>query len=327
MRAAGVRTLRLTAKDGIALLNGTQAMCAVGGLALHRAVRLTAIADLAGAMTLDALLGSTTAFDERIHQVRPHQGQIHAACHFRRLLDGSEISRSRENKATHVQDAYSLRCMPQVHGAVRGALLHAVQIVEIESGAATDNPLVFPDTGEILNGGNFHGAPLSLAYDYAAIAMVSLMSIAERRIDRLLNPDINEGLPPFLSADPGTSCGYMIAHVCAVALLSEAKVLAHPASADSVPTSAGAEDHVSMGMTAALKLREVIRNAEQVTAIELLAAAEGLRYRAPLRSSMPIEEAVDLLRSLVPPLAGDRPLHRDIETVADAIRQGRFDTF
>ncbi len=216
--------------------------------------------------------------------------------------------------------------MPQVHGAVRNALEHARTVVEIESGSATDNPLVF-ENGDMLSGGNFHGAPLAMAFDYACIAMTDLMSIGERRIDRLVNPDVNEGLPPFLSSHPGLSSGFMIAQVCAVSLLNEAKVLAHPASIDNVPTSGDKEDHVSMGMTAAVKLREIVSNAEHVLAIELLAAAEGLEYRAPLRSSPPVEKAHELIRSTVPRLTADRPLSRDIETIAMAIQGGGFDEF
>ncbi len=326
LTAAGLTPLRLAAKEGLALLNGTQAMCAVGALALCRAIRIAALADLAGAMTLEALLGTPVAFDERIHAARPHTGQIDSAAHLRSLLENSEIRRSHLLDDPRVQDAYSLRCMPQVHGAVRTALEHARSVVEIESGSATDNPLVFND-GDILSGGNFHGAPLALVFDYAAIAMTDLMSIGERRVDRLVNPDVNEGLPPFLSAQPGLSSGYMMAQICAVALLNGAKVLAHPASIDNVPTSGDKEDHVSMGMTAAVKLREIVTDAEQVLAIELLAAAEGLEYRKPLRSSPPIEKAHKLIRSMVPRLTTDRPLSRDIETIAAAVAQGEFDEF
>jgi histidine ammonia-lyase len=327
LRLAELSPVRLAAKEGLALLNGTQAMGAVGGLAIHRAQRVTALADLAGAMALEALRGTPVAFDERIHRVRPHPGQLASAAHLRELLKDSEIRRSHLTDDPRVQDAYSLRCMPQVHGAVRNALEHARAVVEIESGAATDNPLVFADTGDVLSGGNFHGAPLALVFDYAAMAITDLMSISERRIDRLVNPDVNEGLPPFLSSRPGTSSGYMIAQICAVSLLNEAKVLAHPASIDNVPTSGAKEDHVSMGMTAAVKLRNIVSNAEYVIAIELLAAAEGLEYRAPLRSSEPIERAHDLIRAVVPRLTEDRPLAYDIQRIAAAILRGDFDDF
>ena len=327
LQAAGIKPVRLAAKEGLALLNGTQAMCAVGGLALLRAQRVAALADLAGAMTLEAVLGTPVAFDARIHAARPHEGQLAVAAHLREILADSEIRRSHLSGDPRVQDAYSLRCMPQVHGATRNALNHARQVVEVETGSATDNPLVFAETSEILSGGNFHGAPLALAYDYAAMAVTDLMSITERRIDRLINPDLNEGLPPFLSAHPGTSSGYMIAHVCAAALLSEAKVLSHPACTDSVPTSGGKEDHVSMGMTSALKLRQIVENAEHVLAIELITAAEGLEYRAPLRSSRVIERARPLIRSFVPRLTVDRPPSRDIQAIAQSIRRGVFDEF
>ena len=255
-------------------------MAAVGALAVLRAEHLARIADVAGAMTLEALRGTPVAFDERIHAARPQPGQRESAAHLRELLEGSEIRLSHVMNDPRVQDAYSLRCMPQVHGAVRDTLRHARQAVEIESGSATDNPLVFAETGDVLSGGNFHGAPLALAFDFAAIALTSLAGLSERRIDRLVNPDLNEGLPPFLTTHPGISSGYMIPQVAAVALLNEMKVLAHPASVDNVPTSGGKEDHVSMGMTAALKLRRIVENAELVLAIELLAAAEGLEYRA-----------------------------------------------
>jgi histidine ammonia-lyase len=323
---AGLEPVRLQAKEGLALLNGTQAMTAVGALALFRAERVAFLSDLAGVMTLEALRDTPAAFDERIQAARPHLGQQASAKHLRGLVEGSEIRESHLTNDPRVQDAYSLRCIPQVHGAVRGALQHARGAVEVESGSATDNPLVFPG-GDILSGGNFHGAPLALAFDYCAIAMTTLMSIAERRIDRLVNPDLNEGLPPFLSSHAGTSSGFMIAQVCAAALLNEARVLAHPASVDNVPTSGGKEDHVSMGMTAALKLRQIVENAENVLAIELLAAAEGLDYRAPLRSSKPIERARELIRSMAPRVIEDRPLSPDIERLAEGIRLGVFDEF
>ena len=327
LRAANLSPVRLAAKEGLALLNGTQAMSAVGGLALLRAQRIAALADLAGAMALEALRGTPVAFDDRIHRARPHPGQLASAAHLRQLLEDSAIRLSHLTGDPRVQDAYSLRCMPQVHGAVRDALLHARSVVERESGAGTDNPLVFADGGDVLSGGNFHGAPLALVFDYAAIALTDLISISERRIDRLVNPDVNEGLPPFLSSHPGTSSGYMIAQICALSLLNEAKVLAHPASIDNVPTSGAKEDHVSMGMTSALKLRSIVVNAEHVLAIELLAAAEGLEYRAPLRSSQPIERAHDLLRAIVPRLTEDRPLSYDIEHIAESVARGDFDEF
>jgi histidine ammonia-lyase len=324
LRKAGLNPVALEAKEGLALLNGTQAMHAVGGLALFRAKRLAHVADIAGAMTLEALKGTPTAFDARIHQARPHPGQQAVAQHLLHLLRDSEIRQSHLANDPRVQDAYSLRCMPQVHGAVRGALDHCEKILEIESGSATDNPLVF-EGGDILSGGNFHGAPLALALDYAAIALTDLMSISERRTDRLVNPDLSEGLPPFLSPHAGTHSGFMILHVAAVALLNEAKVLAHPASIDNLPTSGGKEDHVSMGMTSALKLRAIVENAEHLLAIELLAAAEGLEFRRPLKGGLGVEEAYERVRKISAPVEADRSMSSDIARVAAAIREGVFD--
>lgn len=327
LHEAGINPLTLEAKEGLALLNGTQAMAATGALALHRALRVTSLFDLAGAMSLEALRGTPTPFDERIHAVRPHRGQIDAAAHLRRLLVDSEIRESHRHNDPRVQDAYCLRCMPQVHGAARGALAHAREVIETETGSATDNPLIFADENDILSGGNFHGAPLALALDYAAIALTDLMSISERRIDRLINPDINEGLPPFLSDTPGISSGLMIAHVAAAALLNEAKVLSHPASVDSVPTSGGKEDHVSMGMTSALKLRQIVENAEHVLAIEMMSAAQGLDYRQPLKPAREVEQARAAVRRCVPRLAEDRVLSTDIERLAQQVRDGAFDSW
>jgi histidine ammonia-lyase len=326
LRRAGVGVLSLEAKEGLALLNGTQAMGAVGAIALHRADRLVRLADVAGAMTLESLRGTPVAFDERIHVARPHAAQVAVAAHLRDLLQESEIRKSHVENDPRVQDAYSLRCMPQVHGAVRTALAHATEVVQIESGSATDNPLVFSETGEVLSGGNFHGAPLAIVFDYAAIALTDLISITERRIDRLVNPDANEGLPPFLTAQPGISSGFMMLQVSAVALLNEAKVLAHPASIDNVPTDGGKEDHVSMGMTAATKLRSIVKLAELTTAIELMAAAQALDYRAPLAPGRGVKEAHRIVRGLVAPLTEDRSMSADIEKLVSAIGRGEFDS-
>jgi histidine ammonia-lyase len=276
-------------------------------------------------MSLEALRGTPVAFDLRIHRARPHPAQIAVAQHLLALLRESEIRKSHLKNDPRVQDAYSLRCMPQVHGAVRGALAHCQDILAIESGSATDNPLIFSDNGDVLSGGNFHGAPLALAFDYAAIALTDLMSMSERRIDRLTNPDLSDGLPAFLARDPGMQSGFMIPQVVAVALLNEAKVLAHPASVDNLPTSAGKEDHVSMGMTAALKLRTIVENAENVFAIELLAAAQGLEFLRPLKAGTGVERARAALRSIAPPVDEDRALSADIERVATAIRDGKFE--
>ncbi|HEX4037567.1 MAG TPA: histidine ammonia-lyase [Acidobacteriaceae bacterium] len=331
MLKTGIAPLTLEAKEGLALLNGTQAITAVGALALARALRIVELSDLAGAMTLEALTGTPTAFDERIHAVRPHPGQTAAAAHLRALLADSEIRESHRLNDPRVQDAYSLRCMPQVHGAAREMLAHTRATLAIEAGAATDNPLIFPGPGaaegDILSGGNFHGAPLALALDAAAIALTTLMAIGERRIDRLVNPDLNEGLPPFLSRTPGVSSGLMIPHVVAAALLNEARVLAHPASTDSVPTSGGKEDHVSMGMTSALKFRAIVEHAERLLAIELLCAAQALEFRLPLKPAHALEKALAQVRLHVRPLHEDRTLSPDIEALAAAVRAGCLDSW
>jgi len=291
LRRAGVEPLQLEAKEGLALLNGTQGMAAVGALALHRALRVARVANIAGAMTLEALRGTPAAFDERIHAARPHAGQMEVAAHLRELLRDSEIRKSHLENDPRVQDAYSLRCMPQVHGAALNALNHACDAVEIETGSATDNPLVFTESEEVISGGNFHGAPLALAFDYASIALTDLMSISERRIDRLVNPDSNEDLPPFLTNHAGTSSGFMMAQVTAASLVADARILSHPASVDNVPTDGGKEDHVSMGMTAAVKLRNLVELAEYMLAIELLTAAQGLEFRAPLQPGRGVRRA------------------------------------
>jgi histidine ammonia-lyase len=324
LRAAKIEPVKLEAKEGIALLNGTQAMAAVGALALYRAERITRLADVAGAMTVEGLKGTPVAFDERIHAARAHAGQQEVAAHLRELISDSEIRASHLKNDPRVQDAYSLRCIPQVHGAVRDALAHARGVVEIETGSATDNPLVFPDTGEVLSGGNFHGAPLALVFDYAAMAMTDLMSISERRIDRLVNPDANEDLPPFLTSQAGISSGFMMMQIVAASLLNEAKVLAHPASIDNVPTDGGKEDHVSMGMTAATKLRALVELAETITAIELITAAQALEYRKPLRPGRGVLPAYEIVRRHVPPLTVDRAMSAEIEAVAHSIRNGEF---
>jgi histidine ammonia-lyase len=317
--------LRLEAKEGLALLNGTQAMHAVGGLALLRAKRLARVADVSGAMSLEALKGTPAAFDLRLQDARPHPGQKAVAEHLLALMEGSEIRQSHLKDDPRVQDAYSLRCMPQVHGATRGALAHCEDVLLIESASATDNPLVFAESGEVISGGNFHGAPLALASDYAAIALADLMSMSERRTDRLVNPDKNEGLPAFLARQPGLESGFMNAHVAAASLVNEARVLAHPASVDNITTSGGKEDHVSMGMTSALKLRAVVDLAENLLAIELLAAAEGLEHRRPLKAGVGVERAFGAVRKIAAPLMQDRPLSGDIARVGEAIHRGDFD--
>ena len=325
LQRSGLKALQLEAKEGLALLNGTQAMHAVGGLALLRAQRLACLADVSGAMSLEALKGTPVAFDPRLQDARPHPGQKAAAEHLLSLLEESEIRQSHLADDPRVQDAYSLRCMPQVHGAVRGALAHCENVLLIESASATDNPLVFADSGEVISGGNFHGAPLAFAFDYAAIAITDLMSISERRTDRLVNPDKSEGLPAFLARRPGVESGFMIAHVAAASLVNEARVLAHPASVDNITTSGGKEDHVSMGMTSALKLRSIVDLTENLLAIELLAAAEGLEHRRPLKAGRGVEKAFAAVRKVSQSLTHDRALSGDIARVAQAIRRGDFD--
>jgi len=334
LRRSGLTPIVLAAKEGLALLNGTQAMTAVGALALTRAVRVAQLADLAGAISLEALMGTPDAFDPRIQQVRPHAGQIAAAAHLIELLEGSEIREAHREHDSRVQDAYCLRCMPQVHGAVRDALEHVRGVLEIESGSATDNPLVFPEFstktpngGAVISGGNFHGAPLAYAFDYAAIALTDLGCITERRIDRLLNIDINEGLPAFLSTDPGLSSGFMIVQIVAAALINACQVLAHPSSTGNIPTDGGKEDHVSMGMTGALKLRQIVENAERILAIELMCAAQALEFRRPLKASREVERAHEAVRAIVPQLEQDRSLAPDIEALASAIRDGAFNVW
>jgi histidine ammonia-lyase len=333
LRRAGLKPLELAAKEGLALLNGTQAMTAVGALAVSRAWRLVRLADLAGAMSLEALMGTPAAFDERIHAVRPHAGQIAAARHLVWLMEESEIREAHRTHDSRVQDAYCLRCMPQVHGAVRDVLEHVIRVMETESGSATDNPLVFAQTQTktqndgVLSGGNFHGAPLSYAFDYAALALADLAGMVERRIDRLLNPDINENLPAFLSPHAGLSSGFMIAQIVAAALINECQVLAHPSSSGSIPTSGGKEDHVSMGMTGALKLRQIVENAERIVGIELMCAAQGVEFRQPLKPSREIGRAHAVVREVVPRLEADRALGGEIEAMAAAVRAGRFDAW
>ena len=334
LRRAGLRPMPLEAKEGLALLNGTQAMTAVGALAVERARRVVRLADLAGAMSLEALMGTPTAFDPRIHQARPHAGQIVSAAHLMRLLEDSEIREAHRKHDSRVQDAYCLRCMPQVHGAVRGVLEHVAGVLEVETGSATDNPLVFPEISTntqsreaVISGGNFHGAPLAYAFDYAALALTDLAGMGERRIDRLLNPDVNEGLPPFLSTNAGLSSGFMMAQIVAAALINECQVLAHPSSTGNIPTDGGKEDHVSMGMTGALKLRQIVGQAERILAIELMCAVQGLEFRRPLRPSRAVGQAAEAVRAVVPRLEQDRPLSADVEALAAAVRVGAFDAW
>jgi histidine ammonia-lyase len=316
LRRTGVEPLLLEAKEGISLVNGTQAMLAIGCLALIDAEVLIETADLVCAMTIDALRGTPRAFDPRLQAARPHPGQICSAANLSRFLEGSEIRQS-HLACRRVQDAYSLRCAPQAHGAVRDAIAQARRVFSIELNSATDNPLVFGD--EIISGGNFHGEPLALQLDYLAIALTILSGISERRIDRLVNPSLNEGLPPFLAGHAGLESGFMMAQVTAAALVAENRVLAHPASPGSITTSGDKEDFVSMGMTAALKLRDVVFNTRCVLAIEAITAARALDCLAPMRSSPVIEKARARLRAAAPEWKRDQPLAGQIEGVAALI--------
>lgn len=318
----GLTPCALTAKEGLALINGTQLMTALGVLMIDAARNILDVADIAGAMTLEAVRGTNRAFDARAAAARPHPGQMAVAAHLRRLTEGSQIMASHRHDTHRVQDPYSLRCMPQVHGASRDTFEFVTRVFETEINSATDNPLIFSDPDDIVSCGNFHGQPLAMALDFAAIALAELASISERRIEVMLDPNFSE-LPPFLTMRGGVDSGFMVSQYTAAALVSENKVLAHPASVDSIPTSANQEDHVSMGVTAGLKARDVQRNVEAVLAIELLAAAEGLDYRHPLRSSPALERVHALIRSAVPHLAEDRAMYGDIETVSAMVRDGR----
>jgi histidine ammonia-lyase len=320
LAAADLRPVVLEAKEGLALINGTQLMTAIAGLALAEARRLARTADVAGALTLDALMGTDVAFDPRIHAARPHPGQAASARNLRALLAGSAIRESHRD-CGKVQDAYSLRCIPQVHGAARDALAYAGATVTIELNAATDNPMVFADSGELLSGGNFHGEPVAIAADVLAIAVAELGAISERRIERLVNPALS-GLPAFLTPEGGLQSGLMLAQVTAAALASENKLLCHPASVDSIPTSANKEDHVSMGATAARKALRVVANTRRILAIELLAACQALDFRRPLDTSRPLAAAAELVRRRVPVRDRDRVLSSEIEAVAELVGSG-----
>ena len=319
LKRAGIEPIDLHPKEGISLINGTQAMLAIACLQWEAAQVLADTADVVCAMTLDALRGTPRAFDPRIHEARPHPGQLESAGRLRRLLEGSEIRQS-HLECRRVQDAYSLRCVPQVHGPVRDALAEARRVFDIELNSATDNPLVFD--GEIISGGNFHGESLAFQLDFLAIALSALAGISERRIDRLVNPALNEELPPFLAGHAGLESGLMMVQVTAAALVAENRVLAHPASTGSITTSGNKEDFVSMGMTSALKLERIVRHTRAVLAIEALAAARALDLLAPLKTSPPLEEARAQIRNVSPPIAEDRPFYRDIAALEKLIGEG-----
>ena len=321
---AGIEPVTLGSKEGLALINGTQATTGLGILALLAAERALETAEVAGAMSLDALLGTPEAFREEIQDARPHAGQARSAARLRALLAGSQIRESHREGDPRVQDAYSLRCMPQVHGAAREALAYVRGILETEANSATDNPLVFPEAGVVVSGGNFHAQVVSQALDLLAIAVADLAAISERRVERLLNPDLSMGLPAFLASHAGLESGFMIVQVTAVDLLAEMRILSHPASVDSVTTSANQEDHVSMGLAAARKARRSVACLQKVLATELMCAAQGIEFRRPLRSSDPIEAAHARIRLDVPKLEGDRVLGPDLDALTDLIRSGEL---
>lgn len=320
LRGEGLAPVRLEAKEGLSLINGTQMMTAMGVITLWHARHLTKVADIAGAMSLEAVRGTPVAFDDRIQQARRHPGQAHSAVNLRRFLADSEIRES--HKDCHkVQDPYSLRCMPQVHGAVRDALDYVAGVLTTEINSVTDNPLVF-DNGDIVSGGNFHGEPVALAMDFAGISVAELASISERRVEHLLNPALSDGLPPFLVKESGLNSGFMIAQVAAASLVSENKVLAHPASVDSIPSSANREDHVSMGLTAASKAMTITNNVRNVLAVEVLAAAQGLDFRAPMKPGVGVQAAHDFVRQAIAFENEDRVLAWDIDRVRKMLKPG-----
>jgi len=320
MNLLGIEAIRLTAKDGLALINGTQLMAAYGAFVLEQALVLQQEADILSAMSLEALQGSAAPFDERVHLIRPHEGQMKVAANIRKLLEQSEIMDSHRD-CGKVQDPYCLRCVPQVHGASRDALAFSARTIEIELNSVTDNPLVF-ENGDIISAGNFHGQPLALAMDFAAIALAELASISERRTYLLLEG--HDGLPKLLMKDTGVNSGFMIPQYTAAALVSENKVLCHPASVDSIPTSLGQEDHVSMGSISAIKLLSVLRNVERVLAVEFLTAAQALDFRAPLKPGKGVLLAHNLLRSKIEHAHKDYEVRNDLDVCADILRRGEL---
>jgi histidine ammonia-lyase len=327
LKRAQVKPLVLEAKESISLINGTQGMLAVGTLALLAAETLVDSADVLGGLCCDALKGTDTAFDERIHKARPHSGQMKTAANLRKMLEGSQIRES-HRECGRVQDAYSLRCIPQVHGAVRDTLAHCREVFETEANSAVDNPLVFITDarsfkGDVISGGNFHGQPLAFALDFLAIALSALAGISERRIERLVNPALSEGLPPFLAQGAGLNSGFMMPQVTAAALASENKVLAHPASVDSITTSGNKEDYVSMGMTAAIKLKRIVDNTRNVLAIEAMAVAQAIDFLAPLKTSKRGQAAHAAIRSVCPTMEKDRVLYKDFARIAELIASGK----
>jgi histidine ammonia-lyase len=322
LEAAGLAPLRLEAKEGLALVNGTQGMLAIGVLAASRLDNVVTAADIVAAMSIEGLFGTDAPFDERLQRLRPHHGQGSSASNLRRLLHGSEILASHRDSPHLVQDAYSMRCAPQVHGATRDVLEYAWRVLGTELNSVSDNPIVLPDDDEVRSGGNFHGQPVAVALDALALATVGLASISERRLYRMLDPKTSNGLPAFLVEGSGLNSGFMLLQYTAASLVSESKTLAHPASVDSIPSSAGQEDHVSMGMTSARHLREIVADAELVVAMEAIAAAQALDLRAPLQPGPATAAVRELIRERVPFLVEDRELGPDIEAATQLIRDG-----
>jgi histidine ammonia-lyase len=322
LASCDLQPIRLEAAEGLALVNGTQVMTAIGALAVHDALRLARHIDIAAAMSLEVLMGSRTEFNARIHRVRPHPGQALAAENMDRIVAGSEIITSHKD-CFRIQDAYTLRCSPQVHGASRDAIAYVQQVIETEMNSSTNNPLIFTEEGDFLLGGNFHGQPVALALDFLCLGAAELANICERRIERLVNPNLS-GLPAFLVSDGGLNSGLMIAQYTAAALVSENKVLCHPASVDSIPTSANKEDHVSMGTIAARKCREVVRNAEDVVAIELLCAAQALDLFTNLKPGKGTRAAYEVIRSAVTHMDTDRIVADDIARMRQLLHEGRI---
>lgn len=320
LKEKGLKPLVLQPKEGLALINGTQLMAAMGCLTLHDSENCLKNAQIAGAMSLEALKGTAKAFDKKIHQLRPHPGQMNIAENMRHLVANSEIIASHIN-CHKVQDAYTLRCIPQVYGAIEDTLAYVRRVLEIEINSATDNPLIFANEQEVISGGNFHGEPLAFAMDYLGIAMSEIANISERTVDRLVNPHLS-GLPPFLAEGNGLNSGYMIAQYTAAALVSENKILAHPASVDSIPTSAGQEDHVSMGSISARHAELIVKNVTQVLAIEMLAAAQGIDFQQPMKPGQGSGAAYKLIRSQISHWKEDRVMYPDIEKMAELVRNG-----
>lgn len=320
LEQAGLEPVKLQAKEGLALINGTQAMTALGALLVHRAEQLLEHADLSAAMTLEALKGIPLAFDPLIQEVRPHPGQKVVARNLLNYIAGSEIIYT-EGWGERVQDAYSLRCIPQIHGASRDAVSYVRQVIEREINSATDNPLIFPAEGKVISGGNFHGQPVALTMDFLGMAVSEIGNVAERRVERLLNPSLS-GLPPFLAKESGLNSGYMIAQYTAASLVSENKVLASPSSVDSIPTSANQEDHVSMGTNAARHAWKIVENVTRILAIEFLCAAQGIDFHSPLKPGQKTARIHKYIRSKVPILERDRELYREIELVSRLIKSG-----